>query len=253
MSLAGKVVLVTGGAQGIGRALAERFLTEGCRVVVADVDREAGKETEQDLKDLGEVRFIETDVADEASVSALFSQISETFSRLDVLINNAGIMIRRPLTELSVQEWNRVLGVNLGGAFLCSRQGARALREARGGILNIASTRALMSEPDTESYAASKGGLVALTHALAVSLGPEVRVNCISPGWIDVSGWAGKSRRHQAALTPRDHSQHPCGRVGMPSDVASLAVFLCRPENGFITGQNFVVDGGMTRKMIYEE
>ena len=251
MSLQGKSVIVTGGGQGIGRALAERFLAEGCRVVIAEADREAGLEAQSDLAPLGEVRFIETDVAREAAVKDLLCATLEAYGRLDILINNAGIMIRRPVTELSLEQWNRVLGVNLGGAFLCAKYGAQALRETRGCILNIASTRALMSEPDTESYAASKGGIVALTHALAISLGPEVRVNCISPGWIDVSAWAKKSRRSPEPLSEEDHGQHPAGRVGMPSDIASMAVYLCRPESGFITGQNFVIDGGMTRKMIY--
>jgi len=109
-----------------------------------------------------------------------------------------------------------------------------------------------MSEPDTESYSASKGGIVALTHALAISLGPEVRVNCISPGWIDVSSWQKKGIRRSAELTGADHAQHPAGRVGRVEDVAAMAVFLASGGSGFITGQNFVVDGGMMKKMIYE-
>jgi NAD(P)-dependent dehydrogenase (short-subunit alcohol dehydrogenase family) len=125
------------------------------------------------------------------------------------------------------------------------------LRRSRGTIVNIASTRALMSEPDTESYSASKGGLVALTHALAVSLGSDVRVNCISPGWIDVSSRQKRSRRQAEILSEADHAQHPVGRVGRVEDVAAMAVFLASAESGFVTGQNFVVDGGMTRKMIY--
>ena len=253
MSLAGKKILITGGAQGIGRGLAERFLAEGARVMIADIDDAAGRETEQELQAAGEVRFFRADVASEEEVGRLVAQTLNTFGGLDVLINNAGIMIRRPLTELSLAEWNRVLAVNLSGAFLCARACAPALRQTKGALLNIASTRALMSEADTESYAASKGGLLALTHALAVSLGPQVRVNCISPGWIDVSGWAKKSDRVQEELSAADHAQHPAGRVGTPQDIASLAVFLCRSENSFITGQNFVVDGGMTRKMIYVE
>jgi NAD(P)-dependent dehydrogenase (short-subunit alcohol dehydrogenase family) len=135
-----------------------------------------------------------------------------------------------------------LIGVNLSGAFLAAKYCAPHLRRARGAIVNIASTRALQSEPDTEAYAASKGGLVALTHALAISLGPEVRVNCVSPGWIA----KGKLRR-------KDHAQHPVGRAGRPEDVAALVDFLLSDESGFVTGQNFVIDGGMTRKMIYLE
>jgi NAD(P)-dependent dehydrogenase (short-subunit alcohol dehydrogenase family) len=144
-----------------------------------------------------------------------------------------------------------VLAVNLTGPLLCAKHAASYLRKARGSIVNIASTRAFMSEPDTEAYSASKGGIAALTHSLAMSLGPEVRVNCISPGWIDTGSWKKTSRRRQETLSEADHGQHPAGRVGRPEDIASLAAFLASPQASFITGANFMVDGGMTRKMIY--
>jgi hypothetical protein len=127
------------------------------------------------------------------------------------------------------------------------------LRQARGAIVNIASTRALQSEAHTEAYSATKGGLVALTHALAVSLGPDVRVNCVSPGWIAASEWKKRSQRKAADLRREDHAQHPAGRLGTPQDIAAMVAFLISDEAGFITGQNFVVDGGMTKKMIYVE
>ena len=135
--------------------------------------------------------------------------------------------------------------------FLFAKQALAHLQAAQGSIVNIASTRALMSEANTEAYSASKGAIVALTHALAVSLGPKVRVNCISPGWIETSEWRRSSVRHAPELREIDHSQHPAGRVGIPEDIASMVSFLISSENGFITGQNFVIDGGMTRKMIY--
>ncbi len=141
-------------------------------------------------------------------------------------------------------EWNRVIATNLTAAFAGTRAAADALRKSGGAVVNMASTRSLMSEPDTEAYAATKGGLVALTHVLAISLGPEVRVNCISPGWIDVAG---------EPLSRQDHAQHPAGRVGKPEDVAELTAYLLSPAARFITGANFVIDGGMTRKMIYVE
>jgi NAD(P)-dependent dehydrogenase (short-subunit alcohol dehydrogenase family) len=153
-------------------------------------------------------------------------------------------MIRKPLEQLSLAEWQRVLGTNLTSGFLLARAAAKLLRQSKGSIVNIASTRAHMSERDTEAYSATKGGLLALTHALAISLGPDIRVNCVSPGWIDVSG---------EALRPEDHAQHPAGRVGTVRDVASLVAWLIGPDAGFVTGGEFVVDGGMTRKMIYAD
>jgi NAD(P)-dependent dehydrogenase (short-subunit alcohol dehydrogenase family) len=251
MLLREKVAVITGGAQGIGRGLAERFLREGCRVLIADSDEEAGVRTERELGERGEIKFIRVDVSHEEEIRSLVEASAGTFGGLDILVNNAGIMVRKSLDDLSAEEWERVLAVNLTGPFLCAKHLAPELRRRRGLILNIASTRAVMSEPDTESYAASKGGLVALTHALALSLGPEVRVNCISPGWIDVSGWHREGPAGQEILSEEDHRQHPAGRVGTPGDVASLAVFLAGPESGFITGANFIIDGGMTRKMIY--
>jgi NAD(P)-dependent dehydrogenase (short-subunit alcohol dehydrogenase family) len=153
-------------------------------------------------------------------------------------------MIRKPIAALSLAEWSRVLATNLTSTFLLVRAAEKMLRAGRGAVVTIASTRAHMSEPDTEAYAASKGGLVALTHALAISLGPEVRVNCISPGWVLTKG---------PAPTSEEHAFHPAGRVGKAEDIAALAAFLLGPEAAFITGAEFVADGGVTRKMIYPE
>ncbi|MGE5240256.1 MAG: SDR family oxidoreductase [Bacteroidota bacterium] len=246
-----KIALVTGGAQGIGKAIAQRFLRDGMRVALLDADEEAGRETETELRALGEVSFLPVDIADEDHVIEAMNRIVDGFGGLDVLVNNAGVSRNKPVTELTLAEWNRVIGVNLTGAFLCVKHAAAHLLRRRGAIVNIASTRALMSEANTEAYSASKGGLVALTHALAVSLGPEVRVNCVSPGWIDVSAWKKSRLAGQAALSDADHKQHPAGRVGKPEDIAALVAWLVSGEAGFVTGANYVVDGGMTRKMIY--
>jgi len=246
------VVIVTGGAQGIGRGIARHLLAQGMAVVVADSDCEAGGECLQELAQPGRALFVETDVAQEASVSALVAQAVARFGRITALINNAGVGgMGTPLEQLSLAEWQRVINTNLTGCFLCAKHCAPHLRPVRGAMVNIASTRALQSEPDSEAYAASKGGIVALTHALAVSLGPAVRVNCISPGWIEVGALKKQRARCTAMLSPEDHAQHPCGRVGEPGDIAALVAFLIGDQAGFVTGQNFVVDGGMTRKMSY--
>ena len=155
-------------------------------------------------------------------------------------------MIRKPIRLLTLAEWHRVIDTNLTAAFLLARAAEKPLRKAHGAIVTVASTRVLMSEANTESYSASKGGLLALTHALAISLGPDVRVNCVSPGWIETKNYG--------ALRRKDHSQHPAGRVGKPEDIAEIVAWLLDgTRSGFVTGANFVVDGGMTRKMIYEE
>jgi NAD(P)-dependent dehydrogenase (short-subunit alcohol dehydrogenase family) len=173
------------------------------------------------------------------------------FGGVDLLVNNAATCVRAPLAEMSLEQWNRVLAVNLTGMFLCAKHAAPSLRERRGNIVNIASTRALMSEPNFEAYAASKGGVVAFTHALALSLGAEVRVNCISPGWIEVGDWQSSRRRRTPEHSEADRRQHPVGRVGTPDDIAALVAFLASPDAGFITGQNIVVDGGVSKRMIY--
>ncbi|HEX8960077.1 MAG TPA: SDR family oxidoreductase [Geobacteraceae bacterium] len=248
-----RVVLVTGGGQGIGKGIAQRLVKEGVQVVIADLDGEALTETAEELG-LADAAF-EVDVADERSVAELMERIGSRLGRLDALINNAGIAAPRaaPPERLDLADWNRVIATNLTGVFLCCKHAVPLLRVRKGAIVNIASTRALQSEPDTEAYSASKGGVVALTHALAMSLGPDIRVNCISPGWIAVDDFKKRALRKPPRLSQADHAQHPAGRVGTPEDIAAMVSFLISPQAGFVTAQNFVVDGGMTRKMIYVE
>jgi NAD(P)-dependent dehydrogenase (short-subunit alcohol dehydrogenase family) len=245
------VAIITGGAQGIGRHTAKTLLKHGYHVVIADSDREAGEETASELEEMGNIQFIPADISVEKEVIQLIKNTNQLFGSINVLINNAAIGINKPITELSLDEWNKVMGINLTGAFLCSKYAVQYLKKVQGSIINICSTRAFMSEKDTEAYAASKGGIFALTHALAISLGPDIRVNSISPGWIEVSDLKKKKDKKIPVHSEEDNLQHPAGRVGKPSDISSMILFLIAPENSFITGQNFVIDGGMTKKMIY--
>jgi len=232
-----RVALVSGGARGIGAAIAADLAGRGYAVIAAD--REIGG-----LVVPEGVELVACDVGDEDAVAALVARVRDGYGRLDALVCNAGFMIRKPIGELSLGEWRSVIDTHLTSVFLLARGFETMLRAAKGAIVTMASTRERMSEPNTESYAAAKGGIVAITHALAISLGPDVRVNCILPGWIDTQG---------GDLSEADHAQHPVGRVGKVGDIARLAAFLLGPDSGFITGAEFVADGGMTRKMIYEE
>jgi len=238
------VALVTGGANGIGRAIVRQLLESGWNAGVIDLP-DSGLHRAFPANNR-HILAIDGDARDEEAVSDAVDAVLHRFGRLDAVVANAGIMIRKPIRALTVGEWHRVIDTNLTAAFLLARAAEKPLRRAKGAVVVIASTRALMSEPDTESYSASKGGLLALTHALAISLGPEVRVNCVSPGWIETKDYK--------ALRRKDHAQHPAGRVGKPDDVAEIVAWLVDGKrSGFVTGANFVVDGGMTRKMIYEE
>lgn len=241
-----RTILVTGAAHGIGRAIGLRCLGEGMNVLALDADKARLDDLVSEAGAGERLAPLAGDVAAEETAQAAVSLALERFGRLDGIVSNAGFMQRKSLAETSPADWQRVLDVNLTAAFLLARAGEAALREAKGAMVLMASTRALMSEPDTFAYSTSKGGLVALAHSLAASLAPDVRVNAISPGWIHT---------HEAeVLSEADHAQHPAGRVGTPEDVAELALYLLDGNrSGFMTGANLVLDGGMTRKMIYEE
>lgn len=225
-----KIMIVTGNASGIGRALQQAYQERGWTVFTIDT---TGASNE---------KHFQGDLADPDTVQEFCRFIESKTDGVDVLVNNAAAMVRTPPEALPLQEWERVLRTNLTAPFLLTRELAPLLREGLGRVINLTSTRAHMSEPNTESYSASKGGLLALTHAMAVSLGPEIKVNCISPGWIDTS---------DESLSEEDHSQHPAGRVGTTADIVALVDYLTDPRTEFVTGSEFVIDGGMTRKMIY--
>ena len=246
-----KVYLVTGGGRGIGRAIVKRLVEEGARVCVVDADRHAGLDA---VREYGErASFVRADISSERDVRRALSTCVRWGTRLDGVVNNAAIADPKvgPVEALPLAKWRKFLDVNLTGTFLVTKYATPHVKKTKGSIINIASTRAVMSEPDTEAYAACKGALVAFTHALAISLGPRVRVNCVSPGWIATDELAPRDERRQPRLSKQDHAQHPVGRVGKPDDIASLCAWLLSDEAGFVTGQNFISDGGMTRKMIY--
>ncbi|WP_247235091.1 SDR family oxidoreductase [Telluribacter sp. SYSU D00476] len=244
------VVLITGGAQGIGRVVTERLHHEGYRVSVLEYDREAIEEWKNSFLPDG-IHLYQGSVAIEKEVKAWIEKTATEVGSPSYLINNAAISANKPIHELELDEWKAVIDTNLTGTFLCAKYAAPYLQEQSGSIINMCSTRAFMSEADTEAYSASKGGIYSLTHALAISLGPKVRVNTISPGWIEVSSIRKSAAAQELHLTEADHEQHPAGRVGRAEDIANMIIFLLDDRNSFITGQNFMVDGGMTRKMIY--
>lgn len=243
-----KVVVITGSGGGIGRGLALAYSGVGATVVIADKDMNKARETESLVKKAGGLSSVHiVDVSIPADISGLFREVADQWGRVDILINNAGLGVFKNPFDLGVEEWDYVINTNLRGTFLCSREAANLMKEHGGGsIVNISSTRAVMSEPNSEAYAASKGGIASLTHALALSLGSYgIRVNAISPGWIEIGDYG--------ELRVTDHTQHPAQRVGKPEDIAKGCFYLTDPHNDFVTGVNLFIDGGMTRKMIYEE
>lgn len=225
MEFENKVVVVTGGARGIGRAICEHFAKDGAHVCTID---------------LLENDFFVGDIADKATLEAFAAKVIEKYGRVDVLVNNA-LPIMRGIDECSFEQFQYALSVGVTAPFYLSKLFKEYFAPGAS-IINISSSRDRMSQPQTESYTAAKGGISALTHALAVSLTGKVRVNSISPGWIDTA---------YTVYEGPDAVQQPAGRVGNPDDIAELALFLASDKAGFITGENICVDGGMTRLMVY--
>ena len=242
--MANKVFLITGGAQGIGKGICD-LLSQGDAVVFAvDINEQAGFEL---VANNPLIRFRQADVTSQTQIQCVIDEIQSQYGRLNGLVNNAAISdpYNAPLADLNLQDWQRTIEINLTAPLMITQSALNLLNQTQGAVVNIASTRAAQAEPNTEAYCASKGGLVALTKALAVSLGPSVRVNCISPGWIHTN--------ENETLRPLDHSQHLTGQVGNVADIANMVEFLLSNKANFITGENFTIDGGMTKKMIYAD
>lgn len=241
-----RIILITGGVGGIGQAICRAFGEKGDFVIALDIDKDRGMDWEKSFLAKGyQGAFQYYDLEDAEGIGSLVQSWNTMVGTVDVLINNAGIGGFTSLDDLTVENWDHVLNVNLRSMVFLAKECAEGMKKKKcGRIINISSTRYTMSEPGSEAYAASKGGIAALTHALAVSLANTgITVNCISPGWIENCNYE--------TLRQIDHTQHPAGRVGRPDDIARLCIFLSDPQNGFITGENMVIDGGMTRKMIY--
>ncbi|MCL2261326.1 MAG: SDR family oxidoreductase [Fibromonadales bacterium] len=234
MEFANKHVVVTGAANGIGRCIAEAFLREGALVTVIDEDKIAGEK-------LQDVRFFHGDITKKSVLEEFVRSLAQP---VDFLINNACVGRKGLFSNCSYEDFEYVQKVGVTAPYyLTSLLLQNNLLASNAAIVNIASTRAFQSQQDTESYSAAKGGIVALTHAMAISLARRARVNCISPGWIDTT----ESPKHSEP----DKYQHPAGHVGVPADIAEMVLYLCSDKAGFITGENIVIDGGMSKLMVY--
>lgn len=228
-----RVALITGSSGLIGKELCREYISQGYHVYGVDLLPQERLEN---------FTPITCDISQEVDIKKIFLDITE----LHVLINNGAQAdpYNKKIYELELSEWNKIIATNLTSVFLMSKHSAPLLMKSQGSIINISSTRHKMCEPHTEIYSTAKGGVVSLTRAMSISLGPTVRVNSISPGWI---------HDPHEKLSKEDHRQHPVGRVGEPRDIAKLALYLSSNDSSFVTGQDFIIDGGMTVKMIYQE
>lgn len=245
----GKVAIVTGGAKGIGYAIARRFLREGARVIIADIDEKSGEAAGAELSALGEVRFVATDVSERLDVRNLIAATLDGFGDIDVLVNNAGVTHAENFLELKESDFERVLAVNLKGAFLCGQAAARAMvdKVEKGGepgcIINMSSVNAVLAIADQVPYSVSKGAIAQLTRVMALSLAPHgIRVNAVGPGSVMTDMLSSVVTAGDAR--DRILTRTPLGRIGDPSEIAGVAAFLASKDAAYITGQTIYADGG---------
>ncbi|MBO0910916.1 MAG: SDR family oxidoreductase [Acidobacteria bacterium] len=250
--LAGRVALVSGGAQGIGRSIASVLQREGASVFILDCDSDEGRATADTLTSESPafpVKFIAADLRNPEQIRESIKAVSSFHSPVDILVNNAGIEIERPVEQLSVDDWDTILEVNLRGAFLLTQAALPLFPETGGAIVNISSIHATHAFPNSIPYACSKSALLALTRNLALELAPRrIRVNSISPGYIDTRLWDLYLRHceNPRAVADATRALHPLGRRGMPIDISEAALFLVSDGSAFVTGIDLVVDGGLT-------
>lgn len=254
MKLQNKVAIVTGAGKGIGQGIARVFVKYGAKVVVADWDEAAGAQTAEELRQAGgDAIFVKCDVSNEEQVKALIQATVDKYGRIDILVNNAGIGVYTPVLETSLEQWNRCLAVNLTGVFLCSKYALPHIKAAGGGaIVNIASVHSYQNVGGTAPYAASKGGVVALTRVMAIDHGRDnIRVNAICPGWIDTPLIRGIFASAPDPVEARRavERRQILGRLGTPEEVGEAAAFLASDEASYITGASLMVDNGMTAQL----
>lgn len=252
----GKVALISGGASGIGLASAERFAQEGAKVAVTDVNVDNGQKLVSELRDKGhDAFFMELNVVDPKSWKAVMDEVLSQWGQLDILLNSAGIGRAHPLLDMTLDEWRQTTSINLDGTFLGTQAAVRAMKDSGGGsIVNISSVLGLIGLPNVSAYAASKGGVRLFTKAVALEcadLGLNIRVNSVHPGYIEtpmVMRRFNKSEEQNAIDIKELGQQHPIGRLGQREEVAGLILYLASDEASFITGSEFVIDGGYTAK-----
>jgi NAD(P)-dependent dehydrogenase (short-subunit alcohol dehydrogenase family) len=248
MKLKDRTAVITGSASGIGRASAKEFAKEGAQVVVADVNLAGARETVKQIEAAGGVALaVETDVSAPESVQALVERTLDRFGKINVLFSNAAIQVNKTVEDTTVEEWNREIGVNLGGVFLCSKFFMPHLRKSRGCIVNMASVNGFFVEPTCAGYCATKGAIIALTKAMAIDHGKEgIRVNCICPGYIDAGlAWGYfEVQPDPAEARVAAGKLHALWRIGQPEEVGRVAVFLASDDASFVTGSAVVVSGG---------
>lgn len=231
-----KVMIVTGGAQGIGKATAQHFLNQDYQVIIIDKADELSF-------DHPNLMYLKADLSRQVDLDKIIQILLSKYNKIDVLINNAICSHQGILSECDYDSFLETLKVGVVAPYYLTLK-LKSLMSEGASIINLSSTRARQSQADTESYSAAKGGISALTHALAISLGPKIRVNAIAPGWIDTT---------HSTWSKADHQQHPVGRVGKPEDIVAVIEFLISDKASFISGQELVVDGGMSKLMIYHQ
>lgn len=253
-----QIVIITGSGKGIGKGIASYFAEHGASVIIATRGAQDGKQTQDEIiRKGGEAYFIETDVSKESSIKNMIDETIKRYGRIDTLINNAGITVFKPITEATIEDWEKVINIDLRGTFLCSKYVVPVMKQQKkGSIINISSNHAMATLPNTEMYAAAKGGVNAMTRSMALSLGDDnIRVNAICPGFTDTphyQNWlreSGDKESVEASIV----SLHATSRIAVPEDIAKLAAYLASNDSSMMTGESLVLDGGLSSRLYHSD